>query len=77
MTGVSSGQADALSGGGFSFSDSDWRLSLRDWDSQVSSSEMDVGSAVTPKICDQVLTMCADEAGVASHCGTDGTSTSR
>ena len=46
-----------------------WRLSSRDWASRMSSREMDVGSAVTPKICDQVLTVCADEAGVASHGG--------
>jgi len=43
----------------------------------MSSSGMDVGSAVTPKICDQVLTVCADEAGVASHGGTSGAGTSR
>ena len=50
---------------------------LRDWASQLSSSEMDVGSAVTPKICDQVLTMGADEAESASHPGTGKVGTSR
>jgi len=38
---------------------------------------MDVGSAVTPRICNQVLTVCADEAGVASHGGTGRAGTSR
>ena len=38
---------------------------------------MDVGSAVTPKTCDQVLMVRADEAGVASHDGAGEASTSR
>jgi len=38
---------------------------------------MDVGSAVTPRIRDQVLMACADEAGVASHGETGSTGASR
>jgi len=54
-----------------------WRLSSRDWASRMSPRVMDVGSAVTPRICDQVLTVCADEAGVALHGETGSAGTSR
>ena len=54
-----------------------WRLSSRDWASRISSSEMDVGSAVTPKICDQVLTVGVKEAELASHPWTGEAGTSR
>ena len=54
-----------------------WRLSSRDWAARISSRVMDVGSAVTPKICDQVLTVCADKAGVALHCDTRSAGASR
>ena len=52
-------------------------MSLRDWVSQMSSSRKDVGSAVTPRICDQVLTMGAEEAELASHPWTGEAGTSR
>ena len=52
-------------------------MSSRDWETQVSPDEMDVGSAVTPKTSDQVLTVRVDEAGEASHDGTGEAGTSR
>ena len=54
-----------------------WRLSSRDWALRISSNEMDVGSAVMPRICDQVLTVGVDEAGLASHPWTGEAGTSR
>ena len=54
-----------------------WRLSSRDWASRISSSETDVGSAVTPETCDQVLTMGAAEAESATHPWTGKVGTSR
>jgi len=68
LRGLSSSDRDWMTG---------WRLSSRDWASRISSRVMDVGSAVTPKTCDQVLTVCADEAGVASHGETGSAGTSR
>ena len=60
--------------GGFSFSDRDWRLLLRDWATQLSS---DSGVAEKPKSCDQVLTIGAEEAELASHPWTGEAGTSR